>query len=193
MLFWLNVQVIQATQTGEAPLWQDLCLPDAIQAQDHAFPHAYNQVKMPKWLKAWILCCQDNNACLLMGESSFQASCVMTGETLKLLRVLEKRVQYLEKGTGWPQNGLERWVTQKLFLLTSDITFLDHKSCIRELENDLVSCMRYKFWICQCLSALEGHGEGHSVHGSDSDNPFHGVEHCCIEGERGTPYPCLSY
>ena len=93
----MNAQVIQATQNGVAPNWKNLHLPDAIHAQDQAFPHAYNQVKMPGFLKSWSLHRQDNNACLLMGEVAFQATCVMNGEAFKMLWVLEKHIQYLEK------------------------------------------------------------------------------------------------
>ena len=87
----------------------------------------------------------------------------------------------------------EKWVTQKLFLFTSNVTFSDHESCIRELVSDLASCMRQEFCNCQHLSILEKKGDSHSVRSSNSDNPFHGVEHCHVEGERGTPYPCLSH
>src|SRR5579872_5673460 len=81
----------------------------------------------------------------------------------------------------------------EVVLNTSDIAFLDHKSHIVELESNLTSCMRCEFQIHQCLSILEkGKGVG-SPCLLDSDNPFHGVEHCqCIARERGTPYPCLS-
>src|SRR5579872_3241056 len=93
----------------------------------------------------------------------------------------------------WARAGLERWVTQKLFLSTSDIAFLDHESRIVELESDLVSCMRHEYCIHQHLSILEKGKGKHSPCSSDSDNPFQGVEHRqCITGERGMPYPCLS-
>jgi hypothetical protein len=89
--------VIQATQTGVAPNWKNLRLPDAIHARDQAFPHVYNQVKMPGFLKSWSLCRQDNDACLLTGEVAFQVASIMSGEAFKFMRLLEKCIQYLEK------------------------------------------------------------------------------------------------
>ena len=93
----MNAQVIQATQTGAAPLWKNLRLPDTIWAHDWAFPHTYNQVKIPDFVKSWLLCRQDNDICLLTGEVAFQAASVILGEAFKLMRVLEKRIQYPEK------------------------------------------------------------------------------------------------
>ena len=82
----------------------------------------------------------------------------------------------------------------EVVLSTSDITFLDHKSCICELESDLASCMRREFCMRQHLSVLEKGKAKAGPRSLDSDDPFHGVEHChkAIPGERGTPYPCLS-
>src|SRR5579872_7081417 len=76
----VNTQIITATQTGCSPIWCNLHLPNAIQTQDRAFPHAFNKVKMPPYLKLWILHRQDNNACLLTGEVAFQVASIMTGE-----------------------------------------------------------------------------------------------------------------
>ena len=88
--------MIQATQTGVAPDWMNLCLPDAIWAHNQAFPHAYNQVKMPDFLKSWTMCHQDNDACVLTGEVAFQAASVISGEAFKFMSILEKRIQALE-------------------------------------------------------------------------------------------------
>src|SRR5579872_5900268 len=93
----VNSQIISTTQSGHVPDWRNLRLPDAIRAQDRAFPHAFYKVKMPAYLKAWILRCQDNDACLLSGELAFQATCIMTGESFSLIRTMEVWIQYLEK------------------------------------------------------------------------------------------------
>ena len=85
------------TQTRKAPAWNDLRLPDAIRAHDRTFPHAYNQVKMPDFMKAWLLRCQDNDACLLTSEVAFQVASIMLGEAFQFMCVLEKRIQELEK------------------------------------------------------------------------------------------------
>ena len=66
-------------------------------AQDHSFPHAYNRVKMPDFMKSWLLCHQDNDTCLLTREVAFQAASIMSGEVFKFMRVLEKWIQELEK------------------------------------------------------------------------------------------------
>jgi hypothetical protein len=89
--------VIRATQTGKAPAWNNLWLPDAIRARDRAFPHAYNRVKMPEFMKAWMLRRQDNDTCLVAGEVAFQAAAVMSGEAFCFMQVLEGRIQVLEK------------------------------------------------------------------------------------------------
>src|SRR5579872_1426300 len=78
----------------------------------------------------------------------------------------------------------------EVVLSTSDIAFLDHKSCIKELESDLASLMRREFRLHQHISILEGRQPANVPRSSDSDAPClrcHGVP-----GERGTPYPCLS-
>src|SRR5579872_3332831 len=93
----VNARIITATQSGRVPVWSDLRLPDAIRAHGRAFPHAFNKVKMPDFLKAWIVRRFDNDACLLTGEVAFQAACSMTGEAFSLIRALEGRIQYLEK------------------------------------------------------------------------------------------------
>jgi hypothetical protein len=80
-----------------APDWKNLWLPDVIHTQDHSFPHAYNQVKIPGFMKSWLVHCQDNDACLLTGEVAFQATSIMSGESFKFMRALEKRIQFLEK------------------------------------------------------------------------------------------------
>jgi hypothetical protein len=78
-------------------------------------------------------------------------------------------------------------------LNTFDVAFLDHESCIMELESDLASCMRCKFRIYQHLSILEKGKAGPLPCLLDSDSPFCGVERCQhIAGERGTLYPRLS-
>src|SRR5579872_5395468 len=66
-------------------------------AQDHSFPHAYNRVKMPDFMKSWLVRHQDNDACLLTGGVAFQAASIMSGESFKFMWVLEKRIQELEK------------------------------------------------------------------------------------------------
>src|SRR5579872_5140461 len=93
----VNAQIIATTQTGVVPSWNNLRLPDPICAHDRAFPHAYHKVKMPAFLKSWIWCRQDNDACLITGEVVFQATCTMTGEAFSLIRAMEARIQYLEK------------------------------------------------------------------------------------------------
>src|SRR5579872_3371011 len=93
----VNAQIITATQSGRVPDWRHLRLPDAIRAHQRAFPHAYNKIKMPAFLKSWIWHRQDNDACLISGEVAFQAACVMTGEAFSLVRAMEARIQYLEK------------------------------------------------------------------------------------------------
>ena len=52
---------------------------------------------MPEFMKAWLLHRQDNNTCLLTGEVAFQAALIMLGDAFKFMRVLEKRIQELEK------------------------------------------------------------------------------------------------
>jgi hypothetical protein len=52
---------------------------------------------MPDFMKAWLLCHQDNDTCLLTGEVAFQAASTMSGEAFRFMRVLEKRIQALEK------------------------------------------------------------------------------------------------
>src|SRR5579872_2260006 len=93
----VTTQIIPATQSGVVPTWNNLRLPDAIHAHDRAFPHAYNKVKMPAFLKAWIWRRHDNDACLISGEVAFQAACTMTGESFSLIRAMESQIQYLEK------------------------------------------------------------------------------------------------
>ena len=93
----VTARIITATQSGRVPVWSNLRLPDAIRAHGRAFPHAFNKVKMPDFLKAWIVRRQDNDACLITGEVAFQAACAMTGEAFSLIRALEGRIQYLEK------------------------------------------------------------------------------------------------
>src|SRR5579872_5326970 len=93
----VTARIVSATQTGRAPVWADLRLPDAIRAHGRAFPHAFNQVKMPDFLKAWIVRRFDNDACLITSEVAFQAACAMTGESFSLIRAMEERIQYLEK------------------------------------------------------------------------------------------------
>src|SRR6201993_4285614 len=93
----VNAQIITATQSGRVPDWRNLRLPDAIRAHDRAFPHAFYKVKMPAYLKSWLLRRQDNDACLLSGEVAFQAACIMTGESFFLINALESRIQDLEK------------------------------------------------------------------------------------------------
>jgi hypothetical protein len=89
--------VIRATQTGNAPSWENLRLLDAIRACNRSFPHTYNQVKMPDFMKSWLLRHQNNDTCLLTGEVAFQAASIMSGEAFKFMHVLEKRIQELEK------------------------------------------------------------------------------------------------
>ena len=89
--------MIRATQTGKAPSWNNLRLLDAIQARDQSFPQAYNQVKMPDFMKVWLLRRQDNDACLLTGEVTFQAALIMSGEAFRFMCMLEKWIQELEK------------------------------------------------------------------------------------------------
>jgi len=80
-------------------------------------------------------------------------------------------------------------VTQKLFLSTSDVAFLDHKSCIKELESNLASSMRREFRMQQRLTVLEGSKLADIPRSLDSKAPCR----CCgIPGERRTPYPHLS-
>ena len=93
----VTARIISATQSGRVPVWSDLRLPDAIRAHGRAFPHAFNKVKMPDFLKAWIVRRLDNDACLITGEVAFQAACTMTGEAFSLIRAMEARIQYLEK------------------------------------------------------------------------------------------------
>jgi hypothetical protein len=93
----VTARIITATQSGRVPVWGDLRLPDAIRAHGRAFPHAFNKIKMPDFLKAWIVRRFDNDACLITGEVAFQAACAMTGEAFSLIRALEGRIQYLEK------------------------------------------------------------------------------------------------
>ena len=93
----VNSQIITATQSGRVPDWCNLHLPDAIRAHDWAFPHAFYKVKMPAYIKSWLLLRQDNDACLLSSEVAFQAACIMTGESFSLIRAMESRIQYLEK------------------------------------------------------------------------------------------------
>ena len=52
---------------------------------------------MPDFTKAWMLHHQDNDACLLTGKVAFQAASIMSGEAFRFMRVLEKRIQVLEK------------------------------------------------------------------------------------------------
>ena len=68
--------------------------------------------------------------------------------------------------------------------------FLDHESCLKELESDLASSMRQEFRLHQCLSVLEGRQPANVPRLSDLDAPH--PRHCHIVGERGTPYPWLS-
>src|SRR5579872_3926005 len=78
----------------------------------------------------------------------------------------------------------------EVVLSTSDVAFLDHESCIKELESDLASSMRQEFQLRQRISVLEGHRPSDVPRSLDSDAPrlhCHGVP-----GERGTPYLCLS-
>src|ERR1700757_1658922 len=82
----VNAQIITAPQSGRVPDWNNLCLPDAVRAHNRAFPHAFNKVKMPAYVKSWLLCRQDNDACLLSGEVAFQAACIMTRESFSLIR-----------------------------------------------------------------------------------------------------------
>ena len=93
----VNAQIITATQSGRVPDWHNLRLPDAIRAHDWAFPHAHYKVKMPAFLKSWLMRRQDNDACLISGEVAFQAACIMTGESFSLICAMESRIQYLEK------------------------------------------------------------------------------------------------
>src|ERR1700757_403297 len=93
----VNAQIITATQSGRVPDWRNLRLPDAIRAHDRAFPHAFYKVKMPAYIKSWIVRRHDNDACLLSGEVAFQAACIMTGESFSLIRAMESRIQYLQK------------------------------------------------------------------------------------------------
>src|SRR5579872_6613144 len=78
----------------------------------------------------------------------------------------------------------------EVVLSTSDITFLDHESRIKELESNLASSMRREFRLHQCISVLEGRWPSNAPKLSDSDTPCL----CChrVPGEKGTPYPCLS-
>ena len=92
----LNAQIISATQSGCALDSRRLRLPDAIRAQDRAFPHSFNKVKMPPYLKSWLLRRQDNDTCLITGEVAFQAACIMTSESFSLIRAMESQIQYLE-------------------------------------------------------------------------------------------------
>ena len=78
----------------------------------------------------------------------------------------------------------------EVVLSTSDVTFLDHESHLKELESDLASSMRQEFRLCQRLSILEGRQQAEAPRSSDSDAPR---PRCCnIARERGTPYPRLS-
>jgi hypothetical protein len=78
----------------------------------------------------------------------------------------------------------------EVILSTSDVSFLDHESRLKELESDLASLMRQEFRLCQCLSILEGCQPADVPCLSDLDVPR--PRRCHIARERGTPYPCLS-
>ena len=78
----------------------------------------------------------------------------------------------------------------EVVLSTSDVAFLDHESCIKELESDLASSMRQEFQLRQRISVLEGHRPSDVPRSSDSDAPR--LRCRGVPGERGTPYPCLS-
>ena len=67
-----------------------------IRARNRSFPHAYNRVKMPDFMKSWLLHHQDNDTCLLTGEMAFQAASIMSSEAFKFMWVLEKQIQALE-------------------------------------------------------------------------------------------------
>ena len=78
----------------------------------------------------------------------------------------------------------------EVVLSTSDVAFLDHESCLKELELDLASSMRREFRLHQRLSILEGVHASGAPRSSDSDTPR--PRRCHITRERGTPYPHLS-
>src|SRR5579872_2079048 len=78
----------------------------------------------------------------------------------------------------------------EVVLSTSDVTFLDHESHLKELESDLASLMRQEFRLHQRLSVLEGALASGAPRSSDSDAPHLHCRH--IAGERGIPYPRLS-
>jgi hypothetical protein len=50
---------------------------------------------------------QDNDACLLTGEVAFQAASMMMGEAFKLIRVMEKHIQLLQKECYSHEQGLK--------------------------------------------------------------------------------------
>src|SRR5579872_3336195 len=87
------------------------------------------------------------------------------------------------------QDQSKSWVTQKLFLSTSDVAFLDHEFRIKELESNLASSMRQEFRLRQRVSVLEGCWPSNVPRSLDSDAPH--LRCCGVPGERGTTYPCL--
>ena len=72
----------------------------------------------------------------------------------------------------------------ELILSRSDVALVDHKSRLKELEDDMAALMRREFRLRQCLSVLDG---------SEEDSSSSPPSRCCrVAGERSTPYLRMS-